>query len=524
MQPFRCGAAARLPTGVRLMFILPRPPGWSAAASTLLLQGCLLGPNYVEPEIATADAWQSAVAAEMNQEAPPITFWWESLGDPVLTDLIRRSELANLDLKSAVSRVRESRAARGITRGDYFPSITLSGAYSYFQLAENSPAGQIIVGSGETIETDDNWQASGDVFWEIDLFGRIRRQNEAAGAQFQASIEDYRDVLVTLYAEVAAAYVDVRTFQTRLAFARQNAELQRETVQLTRDRFNAGLVSGLDVSQAETNLAATEAEIPTLETALNSSLNRVAVLLGEQPGAVHLELSDGGVIPTPPDSIATGLPAELLRRRPDIRRAERLLAAQTALIGAAKADLFPTFSLTGILELFAPTAGDLFTEESVGWSLVPGVRWNIFSGGKIRNNIKVQEARTEQLLYFYEQSVLLAIEEVENALVAFEQEKRRRDRLSEAVTAAQRSVDIVRTQYLSGLTDFQRYLDSERALFQQQDLLSASEGQVVRNLIGLNKALGGGWVLEDEDPDRQQTAAVAADASAGTLGSPDNDR
>jgi NodT family efflux transporter outer membrane factor (OMF) lipoprotein len=491
------------------MFKLPRPPGWSAAAGALVLQGCLLGPNYVTPEIETADAWRSAVAEEMQQEAPPITFWWESLGDPVLTDLIRRAELANLDLKSAVARVRESRAARGIARGDYFPSITLSGAYSYFKLSENSPAGQIIVGSGETIEADDSWQASGDVFWEIDLFGRIRRQNEAAGAQFQASIEDYRDVLVALYAEVAAAYVDVRTFQTRLAFARQNADLQRETVQLTRDRFNAGLVSGLDVSQAETNLASTEAEIPSLESALNGSLNRVAVLLGEQPGTVHDELSDGGAIPTPPDSIAAGLPAELLRRRPDIRRAERLLAAQTALIGAAKADLFPTFSLTGILELFAPTAGDLFTQESVGWSLVPGVRWNIFSGGKIRNNIKVQEARTEQLLYFYEQSVLLALEEVENALVAFELEKVRRDRLRDAVTAAQRSVDIVRTQYLSGLTDFQRYLDSERALFQQQDLLAASEGRVVRNLIGLNKALGGGWVLDDEDPDRQVTTAAA---------------
>lgn len=506
------------------MLKLPRPPDWSAAAGALLLQGCLLGPTYVQPEIEMADAWRSAVAEEMQQESPPITFWWESLGDTVLTDLIRRAELANLNLKSAVARVRESRAARGIARGDYFPSITLGGAYSYFKLAENSPAGQFVIGSGGTIEADDSWQASGDVFWEIDLFGRIRRQNEAAGAQFQASIEDYRDVLVTLYAEVAAAYVDVRTFQTRLAFARQNAELQRETVQLTRDRFNAGLVSGLDVSQAETNLASTEAEIPTLESALNSSLNRVAVLLGEQPGTVHGELSDGGAIPTPPDSIATGLPAELLRRRPDVRRAERLLAAQTALIGAAKADLFPTFSLTGILELFAPNAGDLFTGESVGWSLVPGVRWNIFSGGKIRSNIKVQEARTEQLLYFYEQSVLLALEEVENALVAFEREKVRRDRLADAVTAAERSMVIVRTQYLSGLIDFQRYLDSERALFRQQDLLAACEGQVVRNLIGLNKALGGGWVLEQEAPDRLQATAAAADASTAPPSAPDDNR
>jgi multidrug efflux system outer membrane protein len=503
---------------------LARSFGPAAVVGALLLQGCLLGPNYVEPQIGTADAWRSAVAEEMSQESPPIVRWWESLGDTVLTDLIHRAELANLDLKSAVARVREARALRGIARGDYFPTITLNGAYSYFKLSENSPAGQIAAGAGEPIEADDSWQASADFFWEIDVFGRIRRQNEAAVAQFQASIEDYRDVLVTLYGEVAASYIDVRTYQTRLAFARQNATLQRSTVQLTRDRFNAGLVSGLDVSQAETNLAATTAEIPTLETALHRSLNRVAVLLGVQPGTIHDELSAAAGIPPAPDSIAVGLPAELLRRRPDVRRAERLLAAQTALIGAAKADLLPRFSLTGILELFAPKVGDLFASESVGWSLVPGVRWNIFDGGKIRNNVKVQEARTEQLLYFYEQSVLLALEEVENALVAFELEKLRRERLGEAVAAAQRSVSIVRTQYLSGLTDFQRYLDSERALFQQQDLLAASEGQVVRNLIALNKALGGGWVLEGEEPDRQKTAAAPADAPSGLPGTPDNDR
>ena len=502
----------------------PRPSGPSVIVGALLLQGCLLGPNYVEPKIETADAWRSAVAEEMNQESPPIARWWESLGDTVLTDLIRRAELANLDLKSAVARVSESRAQRGIARGDYFPTITLNGAYSYFKLSENSPAGQLIVGAGETIEADDNWQASADFFWEIDVFGRIRRQNQAASAQFQASIEDYRDVLVTLYAEVAASYVDVRTFQTRLAYARQNADLQRSTVQLTRDRFNAGLVSGLDVTQAETNVASTESEIPVLETALARALNRVAVLLGAQPGTVHDELSADGGIPTAPDSIATGLPAELLRRRPDIRRAERLLAAQTALIGAAKADLLPRFSLTGILELFAPKVGDLFSSESVGWSLVPGVRWNIFSGGKIRNNVKVQESRTEQLLYFYEQSVLLALEETENALVAFELEKVRRDRLRDAVSAAERSMVIVQTQYLSGLADFQRYLDSERALFQQQDLLAASEGQVVRNLIALNKALGGGWVLDGEEPDRQQVTASTVNAASGTPGNPPNDR
>jgi NodT family efflux transporter outer membrane factor (OMF) lipoprotein len=322
-------------------------------------------------------------------------------------------------------------------------------------------------------------------------------------------------VLVSLFAEVAASYVDVRTFQARLEFVRRNARAQRETVRLTTDRFNAGLVSALDVTQAQTNLASTEAEIPRLETALNNSLNRVAVLLGQNPGTLHEELGGEGQIPIAPDSVATGLPVELLRRRPDVRRAERQLAAQTALIGVATADLYPSFSLGGVLQLVAGAFGDLGQSESVGWSLVPGVRWNLFTGGKIRNNIKVQEARTEQLLYQYEQSVLLALEEVENALVAYEQEKIRRDRLTEAAVAAQRSVEIVRTQYLSGLVDFQRYVDSERALTQQQDLLAASEGQVVRNLVFLNTALGGGWRMEQEDPDRTAQADGAAALETG---------
>jgi NodT family efflux transporter outer membrane factor (OMF) lipoprotein len=414
-----------------------------------------------------------------------------------------------------VARVREARAARGIAKGDYFPQVALQGTYSYFRLSENSLTGQAIQDAGGEVKAEDEWDFSLGAFWEIDLFGRIRRQNEAARAGFQASIEDFRDVLVSLFAEVAASYVDVRTFQARLEFVRRNARAQRETVRLTTDRFNAGLVSALDVTQAQTNLASTEAEIPRLETALNNSLNRVAVLLGQNPGTLHEELGGEGQIPIAPDSVATGLPVELLRRRPDVRRAERQLAAQTALIGVATADLYPSFSLGGVLQLVAGAFGDLGQSESVGWSLVPGVRWNLFTGGKIRNNIKVQEARTEQLLYQYEQSVLLALEEVENALVAYEQEKIRRDRLTEAAVAAQRSVEIVRTQYLSGLVDFQRYVDSERALTQQQDLLAASEGQVVRNLVFLNTALGGGWRMEQEDPDRTAQADGAAALETG---------
>ena len=330
------------------------------------------------------------------------------------------------------------------------------------------------------------------------MFGRIRRQVEAATAELEASVEDYRDVLVTLYAEVARNYVNVRAFQSRIAFAESNAEAQRGSVGLTQDRFDAGLTSRLDVRQAESNLASTEAQIPLLTQGLVQSLNRLAVLLGKQPGTLADRLSASAPIPVAPDSLTVGIPADLLRRRPDIRRAERLLAAQNARIGVAVAELYPSFSLFGSLSVEATDSGDLFDSGSIGWSLVPSIRWNIFQGGKIRQAIRAEEARTQQALLAYEQTVLVALEDVENAFVAYEQERIRSARLQEAVTASELAVDLVRTQYLSGLTNFQNYLDSQRSLFRQQDELAESQGQVIQNLIFLNKALGGGWPVIDQ--------------------------
>lgn len=479
----------------------------------LAIGACKVGPNYVEPEVSLRDEWRAAVETEMSQGEPDIEKWWESLEDSVLTDLIRRAEVANLDLRIAVARVAEARALRGIAKGDLFPNLVLDGAYSYTELSENSPVGQIIIGAGGEVEPVEQWQASAGSFWEIDLFGRIRRRTEAATAQFEATIEDYRDVLVSLYAEVALNYIDVRSLQERLQFARDNIDAQRSSLQLTRDRFRAGLTSALDVAQAEQNLAQTESTIPALETALNAALNRLAVLLAEQPGTLHDELlADRRGVPAAPADVLMGVPADILRRRPDVRRAERLLAAQTARIGVAKADLYPTFSISGFVEAVAGSASNLFEGESVGWGIIPGFRWDLFQGGKIRNNIRAEEARTQQALYGYQQTILLALEEVEDALVAYDRERVRRERLREAADASQRAVDLVRTQYLSGLTNFQNVLDTQRSLFQQQDLLAESEGRVVQNLIVLNRALGGGWSLEPEAPDRM---SGTADSPAG---------
>jgi NodT family efflux transporter outer membrane factor (OMF) lipoprotein len=496
------------------------------AALALLAAGCTVGPDYEPPDFtveAVPDQWRTTVETEMAADTTDLEMWWVSFNDSLLTELIKRSEFGNLDLQAAVGRVAEARAIRGVAKGGYWPDIVLGGAYSYQKLSENglqgaqaAPPDDGTGGGASSLLTDpfDTWTAGLSLSWEIDLFGRIRRTVEAADAQLQASVEDYRDVLVTLYAEVGSAYVDARAFQTRLDFATQNVAAQENSLELTRDRFNAGLTSALDVAQAEQNLAQTRSTIPALEIGLEASLNRLAVLLGEAPGSLHDELQEHTGLPQPDDKVAYGIPADLMRRRPDIRQAERLLASQTARIGIATADLYPTLSLGGTVGLEALDFDNLGDGGSVFWSIVPKINWPIFTGGKIRNRIRAEEARTAQALAAYEQTVLRALEEVQNALVAYGQEKMRRDRLLEAVNASQRAVDLVETQYLSGLTNFQNFLDSQRSLFRQQDELADSSGQVRNNLITLNRALGGGW--------SPSQAEVTASAAAGENEPPTN--
>ena len=490
-------------------------PGRSALllATVSLLTACTVGPDYEPPDFTAEtvpDQWRTTVETEMAADTTDLEMWWVSFNDSLLTELIKRAEFGNLDLQAAVGRVAESRAIRGVAKGGYWPDIVLGGAYSYQKLSENGLQGAQVGEPGDGAASPladpfDSWAFGIDLSWEIDLFGRIRRTVEAADAQLQASVEDYRDVLVTLYAEVGSAYVDARAFQTRLDFATQNVAAQENSLELTRDRFNAGLTSALDVAQAEQNLAQTRSTIPALEIGLEAALNRLAVLLGEAPGSIHDELQEHTGLPQPDDKVAYGIPADLLRRRPDIRQAERLLASQTARIGIATADLYPTLSLGGSIGLEALDFDNLGDGGSVFWSILPKISWPIFTGGKIRNQIRAEEARTAQALAAYEQTVLRALEETQNALVAYGQEKMRRDRLLEAVEASQRAVDLVETQYLSGLTNFQNFLDSQRSLFQQQDELAASAGQVRNNLIDLNRALGGGW-----SPGQAELTAAAA--------------
>ncbi|MGH7818907.1 MAG: efflux transporter outer membrane subunit, partial [Candidatus Binatia bacterium] len=329
--------------------------------------------------------------------------------------------------------------------------------------------------------------------WEVDVFGRVRRSVESAGATVEASEEDHRDVLVALCAEVARAYVNVRTLQNRLKVAYVNLDSQAATVELTRVRLDGGVASGLDVAQAESVLASTRTTIPSVERELLQELNRLSVLLGENPGSVLVELADGGRIPVPPAALTVGFPAEVVRQRPDIRRAERELAAQTARIGIASADLYPRFTLLGSFAFDATHVSDLFTGSSRAYSVGPAVRWNVFDAGRIRGLIRAEEARAVQALAHYEQTVLRGLEEVESALVAYARLREERQAVGDAVRAAAFSLELATELYKDGLVDFQNVLDAQRTVLEFEDQLAVTDGAMVQSVVQLYRALGGGW-------------------------------
>ena len=486
-----------------------------AIAGVAALGGCTVGPDYEEPELATVpDAWHTAVTEGVLEGDAPIQTWWAVFDDDTLNSLIDRAGASNLTLREAVWRVEEARSLRGVVAGARVPQVTLDGSANRAEPSDNGPLGEL---APDGLDAGDLYDLGVGASWELDIWGRIRRQVEAADAEVEASVEDYRDVLVTLYAEVASNYVNIRSLQERLRLAHDNVEGQERTLKLTGDRFDSGLVSALDVAQAESNLANTRSLIPTLEQLLSISLNRLAVLLAMTPGALDEELADDVPIPVEPDAVTTNLPADLLRQRPDIRTAERRLAAQTARIGVATAELYPKFSLTGFLGLQATSAGDLFSSSSVNWSIGLPIRWNLFAGGAIRSQIDAEKARTEQLLINYDRSVLLALEEVEDAMVSYDKEVARRAHLANAVDATQRSLDLVLTQYRAGLTDFQNVLDTERSLLVRQDDLAASEGLVIQNLVDLYRALGGGWDPDTAEPPATPPSSFDKDANTAEV-------
>lgn len=477
---------------------------------TMALPACTVGPDYHPPQVETPERWSGEAQGVVAADAIAVARWWTLFCDAQLDGLIDRAVVANKDLGIAAARIREARARRGIIAADGLPAVDVSGAYARSRRSENSSSGT------ESVGPQDLFQAGFDAGWEIDIFGGVRRAVEAADAGIAAEEENRRDVLVTLLAEVARNYLELRGSQRRIMTARENIEAQRQTLEMTQGRFAAGLSSRLDVAQAEAQLAATEALIPGLETSARQAVHRLGVLAGVPPTSLLDELTGDGVVLCQPAEVPIDLPSELLRRRPDIRRAERELAAATAMVGVAEAELFPKFSLTGLLGLQSTSLSDLVTSGSRYWSIGPALNWPIFDAGRIRAGIAVENARQQQALLAYEQTVLAALEEVENALVAYDREQMTRRALEQAVDANQRAVAMADELYRAGLVDFLNVLQGQRALLLSQDQLVLSEQRVFVNLVVLFKALGGGWQLAEldhgvQDGDARQGGARSAD-------------
>lgn len=468
----------------------------SIAAVLLLSTGCTVGPNYHQPKVAAPARWSEPLAGGETSGERPLASWWKTFNDPELDSLIKRAVASNHDLRIAEARVRESRAQYKMTSADLWPTIDASGSYMRNLQSHHQPLLGSLPLPGVPFENN-VYQTGFDSSWELDVFGGTRRSIEASKADLAAAELDRRNVLVTLLGEVARNYVETRGLQHRLAIAGKNIQAQEEGVTLTRDRFNSGLTSDLDVQQATALLATTRSEVPVLETALQSSIHRLGVLLGQEPGALQTELSKVSAIPANPPKVPVGLPSDLLRRRPDVRQAERQLAAATARIGVAEADLFPKFSLTGDAGFQSVSVSDWFSSGSRFWSVGPTVQWRIFDAGRIRANVHVQTARQEQALAAYEKSVLTAFEDVENALVAYAKEQERHRSLEEAVNANNDALHLADENYTNGLANFINVLDAERSLYQAEDALAQSDKTVSQDLIALYKTLGGGWEAKE---------------------------
>ncbi len=473
----------------------------------LLEPGCAVGPNYHAPKVQVPGEWTGVAASAGNAStatagAASVAEWWKNFRDAVLDSLIQQAVQSNLTLQQAQARVLEARAARTIAGSGLWPSVDASAANttSHSGLTTSSSGSSAAPTSSAT--TRNLFQAGLDAAWELDFFGGVRRGVEAADANVQAAIEDSRDVTVTLTSEVALNYVELRGFQQQIAIAQKNLEAQRETADITHRRFGVGFASGLDTANADAQVATTQSQIPTLEAAAQQTIYALSVLLGREPAALLTELSSTGAIPPTPPTVPVGLPSDLLERRPDILRAEAQLHSATAQIGVATADLFPKFSLTGSGGLQNLTQGSLVSLTGGFWSLAPGMTLPIFNAGKIRANIKAQNALARQTLLAYRQTVLTALQDVESALIAYAKDQQHRTALADAVTSNQTAVDLSMKLYTAGETEFLNLLTAQHNLYTSEDALVQADRSIDVDLVALYKALGGGWQSASTQPAR----------------------
>ena len=460
-----------------------------------LAAGCTVGPNYATPKGQLPAAWAGPIPQGAAQTAASadaaLAQWWTVFGDATLTSLIRRAVASNLDLQLAESRIRQARASRGIAVAALGPTVNLTGSVTRSKApgTDNGPGGAV---EGKI---SNMWQDGFDAAWEADVFGGARRGVEAATANVQSAIASRDDVLVTLVAEVAVDYMDLRSFQARIAVAQDNLKAQQHTSDITQQRFmgGQGFASALDVANAKAQVATTTAQIPLLESSAQQTIYALSILLGEAPGALVEELSQARPIPVAPPAVPVGVPSDLLRRRPDVRAAEANIHAATAEIGVATADLYPRFNLTAGGGFQGNHAEALTDWISRFWSIGSSASWQIFSSGAVTSNIEVQKALQDQSVITYRQTVLAGLQEVENALIASTKDQERRAALEDAVASNRKAVELSTELYTEGLSDFLNVLQAQGALFSTQDALTQSDQAVSEDLVALYKALGGGW-------------------------------
>jgi NodT family efflux transporter outer membrane factor (OMF) lipoprotein len=491
--------------------------GRAAAIATLALSlfGCTVGPDFVPQKPDVPKDWIGTSKAQGAAQPSIVTAtpvkagaWWASFDDPLLTSLIERAAASNLDIRTAALRIAEARAQRQVAGADRWPSVSGNASYMNQRFSEKTAQGSLFgslgdLGSGSGLAIPsypnpyDQFQVGFDASWEPDLFGRVRRSVEAADADTQASMEDANDALVSLEGEVARAYIDLRNAQAHREITRDNLDTQREIEDLARLKMRAGLGNDLDVSNAAAQTTATQAQLPLLERQIAVDVNQLSELLAREPGALQAELQSPKAVPPTPPEVPIGLPAELIRRRPDIRAAEARLHAATARVGVAVADLFPRITLDASFGTQAERFPDLANWASRFINIGPSLQLPIFEGGKLRATVRLQNIREKEAAVAYAKTVLHAFHEVENALIAYNTEQSRRQSLQATVAHNRNVLSLARQRYKSGLTAFLDVLDAERTLQQAELSLADSTAAVSTDLVALYKALGGGWETQD---------------------------
>ena len=457
--------------------------------SLVSLSGCkFVGTDYKAPEVSAPDAWnQRIIGSPVGVLA--VDYWWQQFKDESMNQLIDAAIESNKSLAIAYERVLQARSARQISNSALFPTIDGTGGISRERTSENVGVSKAAGGG----DSDTFYSVGADLTWELDVLGGVRRSIESADAGLQAVEESYRDFMVLLIAEVARNYLDVRTVEERIVLAKQNIENQKGSLKLANDRFDAGLAPKQDITQAQTNLSDTQAFLPQLRQQRTTTVNRLAILLGGYSSAVEKLLGKHEMIPMPPQGTEIETPAEVLRARPDIRAAERQLAAQHARVGVAEADLYPRFALNGNFALLSNESGDVFESGSRAYGFGPAFRWNLFSAGLVRSQIDIEESRTREALLKYENAVLEAVEEVETSMSGIANERDRLQSLKLGSASAKETVSLVKDNYSKGLVDFQNVLDAERTATRIEDSYAVSQGLLAQAYIALYSALGGGY-------------------------------